>query len=1033
MNFTAPNDFRIILNQINNISEFDQITYFMNGLNDLTSDYVRLRNPEGNYKNSYTIKRNFKNFKNYFQLPKKPYFISSFYKNKNNAFGDKNFKQKNVLNIHDLGKTNDLFRLFTFINKLKIEAVFDTGATISLMSLELAERLKIMINHSSQKINAADGNTHNVLGKTEPIKIEIGEVIANISFVITNISHVEILLGLDWFEQTKAIRINDLGCCDGVKFEINTSSETPIMSQPLVLIEEMKKEVNKMLNAGIIAPAKAGTWAKVNHITKPFYHPLQRIDDILDKLSKGKIFTHLDLRKGYFQIPVDEMSRHKTGFTVPFGIFEFKRVPFALTNAPAFFSAFMNNILGYLDFVQVYIDDIIIFSKSKEEHLEHLQIVFDILRKNKLKIHPEICVWMQFTVKILGHILDASVIKMDPEKIKVIMEMKPPKTLKQLPSQHNSEDDQIEIQSSGPKTRTRFNLDFKVKVISYYQAGHSINKCSNHFDIDRRIVSSWIRSQTRIKNMKLKRSVFRCKSQKDLASYPLMESQLIDWIKEKRSNGACISGFSIRQKAIELYSRIYSNVDESNVQFKASNGWLVNFCKRKNLVLRRITTSGRELPKNTPTVVKQFFSTCQNIVNLPTYSSNKVINMDESSVYLDFPSNYTYSTKGARRVKANTTGAERARISAGFTPAADGSKFPIFVIVPRKNDLPNFTPPDNVIVVFKSGSTFDKEMICEYMSKVILPYKLVKNLDVIHFVLDSCHKTEIVQGFCEDNGINQVFIPPRLTNLLQPADVCWFTQLKRAYHKKWNNWFLFEDKTFTKNGNARSPGYAKCIEWLSDIWRSMDSDYIPSSFESCGITSQFNLHSNLNFMLKTNCIMNDYIDELNEEDDIDGFEDDQDCVNEGESSPNVDQRTALPSVASSTPVYTSTPSVELSQMSLSNEGINSAQTSNSNTNFSSPSVTSQGSESIQQQISQSSSSNQIINSAQISSLNTNLESSIATPHSSSTHYRQSSLTSSTSSIEIQGRPPLQALPLNINSQTPVISNPWQFFSASITG
>ncbi|CAF1103930.1 unnamed protein product [Brachionus calyciflorus] len=211
---------------------------------------------------------------------------------KNNAFGDINYKQKNVLNIHDLGKTNELLKLFTFINNQKIKAVFDPRATISLMSLEVAERLKIMISHSSQKINTADGNTHNVLGETEPIKIEIGEVIANISFVITNISHEDDLdesldapiYNVEDDKQSKlqstgnkvlddlilknkdvfSLSINDC-CFDGVKFEIETSSETPIMSQPfrqpLVLIEEMKKEVNKMLNAGIIIPGKAGTWA----------------------------------------------------------------------------------------------------------------------------------------------------------------------------------------------------------------------------------------------------------------------------------------------------------------------------------------------------------------------------------------------------------------------------------------------------------------------------------------------------------------------------------------------------------------------------------------------------------------------------------------------------------------------------------------------------------------------------------------------------------------------------------------------------
>ncbi|RNA17277.1 pogo transposable element with KRAB domain-like [Brachionus plicatilis] len=254
--------------------------------------------------------------------------------------------------------------------------------------------------------------------------------------------------------------------------------------------------------------------------------------------------------------------------------------------------------------------------------------------------------------------------------------------------------------------------------------------------------------------------------------------------------------------------------------------------------------------------------------------------MDETSIYLDFPSNYTYDTKGARRVKANTTGGERVKLSAAFTASASGEKLPIYIVVPRKTDLPNFKVPDNVVVHYKSGATFDTDLLCEYITKILIPYKLINTIDEIEFIVDSapCHRTEKVRDLCDDNEINQVFIPPRFTNLLQPADVCWFATLKRAYHKKWNDWFLNDEKTYTKNGNARSPGYVKCIEWLSDIWLSLDSNLIARSFDSCGITSQFNLHTALDHMMKTNSLMNDFVDDLNEADDIDGFEDDQDCV-----------------------------------------------------------------------------------------------------------------------------------------------------------
>ncbi|CAF1035659.1 unnamed protein product [Brachionus calyciflorus] len=203
-----------------------------------------------------------------------------------------------------------------------------------------------------------------------------------------------------------------------------------------------------MLKAGIISPGKTGTWAspafllkqksgyrfivdyrKVNSITKPFFHPLPRVDDILDKLSKGKFFSHFFSRKGYFQISVLDNSKHKTGFTVPFGIYEFNRVPYGLTNAPAFFSAIMQSILGGLEFVQVYIDDIIIFSENESEHLEHIQIVLDKLTANNFLKNADKCVWMQKSIKILGHIIDETGIRMDPEKIAVIKNMKTPKTV----------------------------------------------------------------------------------------------------------------------------------------------------------------------------------------------------------------------------------------------------------------------------------------------------------------------------------------------------------------------------------------------------------------------------------------------------------------------------------------------------------------------------------------------------------------------------------------------------------------------------
>jgi hypothetical protein len=111
----------------------------------------------------------------------------------------------------------------------------------------------------------------------------------------------------------------------------------------------MRDEITKMLDAKIISQGKPGTWVSpafiikqktgyrmvvdykiLNSVTVPFYYPLPRIDDIFDKLATSNIYTHLDLRKGYFQIALDEETKHKCGFVAPFGIYEFNRLPFGL-------------------------------------------------------------------------------------------------------------------------------------------------------------------------------------------------------------------------------------------------------------------------------------------------------------------------------------------------------------------------------------------------------------------------------------------------------------------------------------------------------------------------------------------------------------------------------------------------------------------------------------------------------------------------------------------------------------------------------
>ena len=128
-------------------------------------------------------------------------------------------------------------------------------------------------------------------------------------------------------------------------------------------------------------------------MTRKDAYPLPRIDDTLDSLGGAKYFTTLDLQSGYWQVDVDPRSRDKTAFSTPFGLYQFKRMPFGLTNAPATFQRLMEVVLRGLSplICLVYLDDIIIFSRTFDEHVESLRLVLECLRAAGLKLKPKKC------------------------------------------------------------------------------------------------------------------------------------------------------------------------------------------------------------------------------------------------------------------------------------------------------------------------------------------------------------------------------------------------------------------------------------------------------------------------------------------------------------------------------------------------------------------------------------------------------------------------------------------------------------------
>jgi hypothetical protein len=233
---------------------------------------------------------------------------------------------------------------------------------------------------------------------------------------------------------------------DLVPGAVPTSKVPYRMSTPELV--ELKVQLKEMLDKGYIRPSvspwgaptlfvkkKDGTlrlcidYRQLNKMTIKNKYPFPRIDDLFDQLRGAAVFSKIDLRSGYHQVRIKDEDIHKTTFRTRYGHYEFVVVPFGLTNAPTTFMCLMNSVLNkYLDkFVLVFVDDILVYSKNKEEHEEHLRMVLQVLREHQLYAKFNKCDFFQKEIQYLGHIISAEGVAVDPKKIKEIMDWPAPR------------------------------------------------------------------------------------------------------------------------------------------------------------------------------------------------------------------------------------------------------------------------------------------------------------------------------------------------------------------------------------------------------------------------------------------------------------------------------------------------------------------------------------------------------------------------------------------------------------------------------
>ena len=239
------------------------------------------------------------------------------------------------------------------------------------------------------------------------------------------------------------------GETDLIQMEIDTGDATPrkqpVRRMPFAARSEVARQLKDMQENGVIQASKS-PWSspvvlvqkkdgslqfcvdyrELNSVTKADTFPLPRIDDLLDQLGKAKYFSTLDLASGFWQIRMHPQSQEKTAFSTPQGLYEFRVMPFGLTNAPSVFQRLIQQVLMRLNpesgtsFVAAYIDDILVFSTTIQEHLRHLQLVLERLQQVGLKLKPAKCRFARKEVEYLGHIITPDGLKPNPSLVSAV-------------------------------------------------------------------------------------------------------------------------------------------------------------------------------------------------------------------------------------------------------------------------------------------------------------------------------------------------------------------------------------------------------------------------------------------------------------------------------------------------------------------------------------------------------------------------------------------------------------------------------------
>ena len=274
---------------------------------------------------------------------------------------------------------------------------------------------------------------------------------------LTSVQRSQLLCLLDEFRHSFDVGQTSLGRTSAVTHRIDTGAQPPLRQRPYRVSPTERRVINEqvddMLRRDVIRPSDS-PWAspvvlvakkdgsvrfcvdyrRLNKVTRKDVYPLPRIDDAIDSLQGAEFFSSLDLRSGYWQVPMADDARPKTAFVTPDGLYEFNVMPFGLCNAPATFERMMDTVLRNLKWhtCLCYLDDVVVFAPDFSTHLQRLRHVLTRLSNAGLQLNLKKCRFAARQLTILGYVVSKDGILPDPAKLRAVAEFPKPTSVKEL-------------------------------------------------------------------------------------------------------------------------------------------------------------------------------------------------------------------------------------------------------------------------------------------------------------------------------------------------------------------------------------------------------------------------------------------------------------------------------------------------------------------------------------------------------------------------------------------------------------------------